>query len=94
MMSKLTHFAIFARRFSGSSAMDVDPFRWLKVGTNLGVVSMNDEASDKAFKIVVSFTQQQWQLIDRLKAEGRWGTTREEIVHNLFRDYVKQELGE
>jgi metal-responsive CopG/Arc/MetJ family transcriptional regulator len=51
-------------------------------------------ASDDRVKISISFTQQQWQLIDRLKAEGRWGSTREEIVSNIFRDYVKQELGE
>jgi hypothetical protein len=44
--------------------------------------------------ISVGFTQQQWQLIDRLKAEGRWGATREEILRNVLRDYVKQELGE
>jgi metal-responsive CopG/Arc/MetJ family transcriptional regulator len=44
--------------------------------------------------ISVGFTQQQWQLIDRLKAEGRWGTSREEIIRNVLRDYVKQELGE
>ena len=55
---------------------------------------MSDEASDTASKIAVSFTQQQWQLIDGLKAEGRWGATREEIIRNVFRDYVKQELGE
>jgi hypothetical protein len=45
-------------------------------------------------QISVGFTQQQWELIDRLKAEGRWGDTREEIILNIFRDFVKQELGE
>lgn len=45
-------------------------------------------------KLSVGFTQQQWELIDRLKAEGRWGKTREEIVRNVLRDYVRQELGE
>lgn len=52
----------------------------------------NDKPTKR--KITVGFTQQQWQLIDRLKAENRWGHTREEIVHNVFCDYVKQELGE
>jgi metal-responsive CopG/Arc/MetJ family transcriptional regulator len=45
-------------------------------------------------KVSVGFTQQQWELIDRLKDERRWGATREEIVRNILRDYVKQELGE
>jgi hypothetical protein len=45
-------------------------------------------------RIKVAFTQQQWQLIDRLKIEKRWGQTREEILRSVFRDYVKQELGE
>jgi hypothetical protein len=50
--------------------------------------------SSDPIKISVGFTQQQWELIDRLKAEGRWGTSRQEVVRNVFRDYVKQELGE
>lgn len=54
---------------------------------------MSKEAPNKR-KITVGFTQQQWQLLDRLKEEGRWGTSREQIVHNIFLDYVKQELGE
>lgn len=49
---------------------------------------------NKKRTIKVAFTQQQWILLDRLKDEKRWGKTREEIVLNVFRDYVKQELGE
>jgi hypothetical protein len=48
----------------------------------------------KAHKIKVGFTQQQWLLLDRLKAEKRWGERREDIVAKVLRDYVKQELGE
>jgi hypothetical protein len=60
---------------------------------------MNDDDPKKGNpgsnrKIAVGFTQQQWQLIDRLKDEGRWGDSRAEIVGNVFRDYVRQELGE
>jgi len=44
--------------------------------------------------VKLAFTQQQLELLDRLKAEQRWGKTREEIVLAVFRDYVKQELGE
>jgi hypothetical protein len=52
------------------------------------------ETQSNGRTISVGFTQQQWELIDRLKCEGRWGATREEIVRNVLRDYVKQELGE
>ena len=48
----------------------------------------------KRHRIKVGFTQQQWQLLDRLKAEKRWGGRREEIVLSVFRDFVRQELGE
>jgi len=55
--------------------------------------TMNEDPASKR-KIRVAFTQQQWQLLDRLKSEGRWGGKREDIVRNVFIDYVKQELGE
>ena len=45
-------------------------------------------------RIRVAFTQQQWLLLDRLQAEKRWGARREDVVRRVFRDYVKQELGE
>lgn len=52
------------------------------------------QGKKRAKKVKVAFTQQQWLLLDRLKAEKRWGETREQIVHSVFRDYVKQMLGE
>jgi hypothetical protein len=55
---------------------------------------MSDDAPATRAKVTVAFTQQQWLLIDRLKTEGRWGASREEIIRNVLRDYVKQELGE
>ena len=48
----------------------------------------------RTHRIKVAFTQQQWELLDRLKAEERWGASREEIVRAVLRDYIKQELGE
>lgn len=51
-------------------------------------------AKDEKKKIVVSFTQQQLQLLDKVKAEGRFGKTYSEVVLNIFRDYARQELGE
>jgi len=55
---------------------------------------MARQRQGKTRKIKVSFTQQQWLLLDRLKTEKRWGERREEIVVKVLRDYVKQELGE
>jgi len=55
---------------------------------------MARQAKKTPRKVKVAFTQQQWLLLDRLKTEKRWGRTREEIVGSVFRDYVKQVLGE
>jgi hypothetical protein len=55
---------------------------------------MKKSAPKNPRKIRVGFTQQQWQLLDRLKGEKRWGERREEIVLKVFRDFVRQELGE
>ncbi len=44
-------------------------------------------------KIKVSFTQQQRELLERIRREGKFGSTYEEVVVNVFRDYVKQEPG-
>lgn len=46
---------------------------------------------NKTTKIVVRFNQQQLQLLDKLRNEGKMGQTYPEIVVNVFRDYVKQE---
>jgi hypothetical protein len=55
---------------------------------------MATQRQGRTRRIKVGFTQQQWLLLDRLKAEKRWGGRREEIVVKVLRDYVKQELGE
>ncbi len=40
-------------------------------------------------RIKVAFTQQQWQLLDRLQAEKRWGPRRADVVRSVLRDYAK-----
>ena len=48
-------------------------------------------SQEKTFKIKVKFTQQQLELLEKLRREGTFGNTYEEIVVNIFRDYIKQE---
>lgn len=43
--------------------------------------------------LVVKFTEQQLQILDRVKQEGTFGKTYPEVVLNLFREYVKQTFG-
>lgn len=44
-------------------------------------------------KIKVKFTQQQMKLLDKLKEEGKFGKTYEEIIRNIFREYIEQTFG-
>ena len=44
-------------------------------------------------KIVVKFTQQQLELLERLRKEKKFGEKYPDIVLNVFREYAKQELG-
>ncbi len=48
---------------------------------------------NKAHKLVVKFNQQQLQLLDNLKKEGKFGNNYEDIVINIFREYIKQTFG-
>ena len=43
--------------------------------------------------LVVRFTQQQRELLERLRREGTFGATYGEVVRNVFRDFVKQQSG-
>jgi len=47
----------------------------------------------KTTKLVVRFNHQQLQLLDALKKEGKYGDTFEEIVVNIFREYIRQNFG-
>lgn len=46
--------------------------------------------SSDAKKIRVTFNQQQLQLLDNLKNEGKFGTDYAEIIKGVFKEYAKQ----
>lgn len=46
--------------------------------------------ANKTHKVIVRFNQQQLQLLDNLKNEGKFGQKYEDIVVNVFREYVRQ----
>ena len=52
---------------------------------------MADSPSDGAQFIEVTFNQQQYVTIEKLKAEGQFGQTDEEIVRNIFLEFLRQE---
>ena len=49
--------------------------------------------NSKMNKITVKFTQQQMELLDRLKQEGKFGEDYPEIVVALFHEYIRQTFG-
>ena len=48
-------------------------------------------SADGAEIIEVAFNQQQYVIIERLKADGQFGRTDEEIVRNIFLEFLRQE---
>ena len=44
---------------------------------------------NKTTKVTVRFTQQQIQLLDSLKKEGKFGEAYSDIVLNVLREYIK-----
>ena len=48
---------------------------------------------NKTNKVVVRFNQQQLELLDRLKRDGKFGSSYEDIVVNVFREYIRQKFG-
>jgi hypothetical protein len=47
---------------------------------------------DGAQIIDVTFNQQQYVIIERLKAEGQFGRTDEEIVRNIFLEFLDRRV--
>jgi hypothetical protein len=41
--------------------------------------------------IDVPFNQQQYVVIEKLRAEGQFGETDEEIIRNIFLEFLRQE---
>jgi hypothetical protein len=58
---------------------------------NIRRSKMADSSSDAPQIIEVTFNQQQYVIIERLKAEGQFGRTDEEIVRNIFLEFLRQE---
>lgn len=48
---------------------------------------------NKIHKLVIKFSQQQLQLLDNIKKEEKYGNSYEDIVVNIFREYVRQTFG-
>lgn len=51
------------------------------------------QTADKKVKIKLRFTHQQMVLLERLKQEGKFGQSYDEIIPAVFREYVKQTFG-
>ncbi len=49
--------------------------------------------NNKMHKVVVRFDQQQLQLLHNVKKAGSFGNTYEEVIINVFREYIKQNFG-
>ena len=43
-------------------------------------------------KVQVQFTEQQLVFLEKLRAEGKFGGTLEEVVRNVFREHVQAVL--
>ena len=51
----------------------------------------DSRSSDSEQIIEVTFNQQQYVIIEKLKATGQFGRTDEEIVRNIFVEFLRQE---
>ncbi len=47
----------------------------------------------KKTKVTVKFTQQQIELLEKLKKEGRFGSNYAEIIANLFHESMRDAFG-
>jgi len=57
----------------------------------LEIRTLNMADSKDEETIDVPFNQQQYVAIEKLRAEGKFGQTDEEIVRNIFLEFLKQE---
>ena len=51
------------------------------------------QMANKKVKVKVKFTQQQMELLDKLKQEGKFGESHGEICAAVFKEYVTQTFG-
>lgn len=50
-----------------------------------------DRPSDEKQTVEVTFSQQQYVVLEKLRAEGQLGKTDAEIICRIFRDFLEQE---
>ena len=51
----------------------------------------NSRSANNEHVTEVTFNQQQYVVIEKLRAEGQLGRTDEEIVRNIFLEFLRQE---
>ncbi len=44
-------------------------------------------------KVKITFTQQQMELLDKLKREGIYGEDYPDVILSVFHEYLEQEFG-
>lgn len=49
--------------------------------------------AERSHKVKVTFTQQQMELLDKLKQEGAYGEDYRDIIVAVFQEYLEQEFG-
>lgn len=50
--------------------------------------------TDKMVEINVGFTEQQLEVLDKIRKEKVLGESYEEVALNMFKNYIKQNFGE
>jgi hypothetical protein len=50
--------------------------------------------TDQMVEITVEFTEQQLEVLDKIKDENIFGDSYEEIALNMFRSFIMQNFGE
>jgi hypothetical protein len=50
-----------------------------------------ERPSDEKQTIELTFSQQQYVVLEKLRAEGRLGKTDAEIICSIFREFLEQE---
>lgn len=54
-------------------------------------MSNPDRSKDEAQRIEVTLTQQQYVVIEKLRAEGQFGRADGEIIRRIFQEFLRQE---
>jgi len=49
--------------------------------------------SDQDVTVTVTFTQQQMEVLEKLRREGTYGADNSSVVATLFREFIRQQYG-